>query len=60
VNRRIWPRTPPVASRRQRAVFVFPSLIEAGALDLAQFQAILTRHGLLQRWQDFERQFLAE
>jgi hypothetical protein len=34
--------------------------IEAGALDLAQFQAILTRHGLLQRWQDFERQFLAE
>lgn len=34
--------------------------IEAGALDLAVFQAILARHGLIDRWDRFERQFLRE
>ena len=32
--------------------------IEAGALEAARFQAILTRHGLLDQWSQFERQFL--
>ena len=32
--------------------------IEAGALDAARFQAILARHGLVDRWHQFERQFL--
>src|SRR5437667_5397268 len=32
--------------------------IEAGALDRAQFQAIVARHGLKAAWQQFERQFL--
>ena len=32
--------------------------IEAGALDTVRFQAILARHGLVDRWQQFERQFL--
>jgi hypothetical protein len=33
--------------------------IEAGALDAAKFQAILSRHGLLDAWKRFETQFLA-
>lgn len=32
--------------------------IEAGVLDAARFQAILTRHGLTETWKRFERQFL--
>ena len=32
--------------------------IEAAALDSSRFEAILTRHGLLEAWQNFERQFL--
>ncbi len=34
--------------------------IEAGVLDAARFQAILARHGLVDAWQKFERQFLSE
>lgn len=34
--------------------------IEEGALDLPQFQQILARHDLVERWQQFERQFLGE
>lgn len=34
--------------------------IEEGALDLPRFQQILARHNLVERWQQFERQFLAE
>jgi len=34
--------------------------IEAAALDAARFQAILARHGLLDRWRQFERQFLKD
>lgn len=34
--------------------------IEEGALDLHLFQQILARHQLVERWQQFERQFLAE
>jgi len=34
--------------------------VEAGALDSSRFQAILTRHGLLEAWQKFERQFLID
>ena len=34
--------------------------IEAGALDTAQFQAILNRHGLVDAWRKFERQFLGD
>lgn len=32
--------------------------VEAGALDLARFQDIVVRHGLLGLWQRFEEQFL--
>jgi hypothetical protein len=32
--------------------------IEAGALDADRLQAILRRHGLLEKWQGFEQQFL--
>jgi hypothetical protein len=32
--------------------------IEAGALDPDQLQAILQRHGLLEKWRQFEQQFL--
>jgi hypothetical protein len=32
--------------------------IEAGVLDQTTFEAILTRHDLLDRWQQFRRQFL--
>ena len=34
--------------------------IEAGALDAVRFQAILARHGLVDAWQKFERQFLRD
>jgi hypothetical protein len=34
--------------------------IEAAALDAARFQAILARHDLLDRWRQFERQFLKD
>ncbi|MDQ3813871.1 MAG: hypothetical protein M3347_07950 [Armatimonadota bacterium] len=34
--------------------------IEAGALDPARFQSILTRHGLEAAWQRFEHQFLQD
>jgi len=33
---------------------------EAGALDLPRFQAILARHNLVDRWRQFERQFLSD
>ena len=32
--------------------------IEAGVLDAERFQAILARHGLVDRWTQFQRQFL--
>ena len=32
--------------------------VEAGALDTTCFQAIVDRHGLVDRWREFERQFL--
>jgi hypothetical protein len=32
--------------------------IETGALDRARFQAIIARHGLLEAWQRFDKQFL--
>ena len=32
--------------------------IEAGVLDSARFQAILTRQGLVAAWRRFEQQFL--
>lgn len=34
--------------------------IEAGAIDAARFQAILGRHGLLDAWAKFERQYLSD
>lgn len=34
--------------------------IESAALDAERFQAILARHGLMERWQDFARQFLTD
>jgi hypothetical protein len=34
--------------------------IEAGAIDAARFQAILARHGLVDAWHKFERQFLSD
>jgi hypothetical protein len=34
--------------------------IEAGALQAAHFQAILSRHGLVDAWRKFERQFLSD
>ncbi|HZM06151.1 MAG TPA: hypothetical protein VFC44_24380 [Candidatus Saccharimonadales bacterium] len=34
--------------------------VEAGVLDTERFQVILTRHGLLEAWQKFERQFLSD
>ena len=34
--------------------------VEAGVLDAKRFQAILTRHDLLDRWQQFQRQFLKD
>lgn len=32
--------------------------VELGALDSNRFEAILKRHGLLEKWSQFERQFL--
>jgi hypothetical protein len=32
--------------------------IEAGALDAKRFQTIVERHGLIDRWQEFEQTFL--
>lgn len=34
--------------------------VEEAALDLERFQQILARHGLIERWQQFERQFLSD
>src|SRR5439155_23029821 len=34
--------------------------IETAALDAARFQAILSRHGLQEAWQRFEKQFLGD
>jgi hypothetical protein len=34
--------------------------VEAGALEAAQFQAILARHGLAAAWKRFEQQFLSD
>ena len=34
--------------------------VESGALDPARFQAIVARHGLVDNWQKFERQFLSD
>ena len=34
--------------------------IEAGAFEIGPLKEILARHGLVQAWQKFERQFLSE
>ena len=34
--------------------------VEAGAIDAARFQSILARHGLVEGWRKFERQFLSD
>lgn len=34
--------------------------IEAGVLDSGRFQALLARHGLVDAWNKFERQFLSD
>lgn len=34
--------------------------VEEGALDPDRFQLLLTRHGLVERWKQFERQFLQD
>jgi hypothetical protein len=34
--------------------------LEAGVLDVARFQEIVHRHGLVDAWMKFERQFLAD
>jgi hypothetical protein len=34
--------------------------VEAGAIEVGRFQAILTRHGLTARWQQFECQFFRD
>ncbi|HUJ09755.1 MAG TPA: hypothetical protein VL171_06990 [Verrucomicrobiae bacterium] len=34
--------------------------VEAGALDAKRFEAILAKHGLLDQWHKFDRQFLKE
>jgi len=34
--------------------------VEAGALDLQRFQPLLARHGLVDTWRRFERQFLSD
>ncbi len=34
--------------------------VEASVLDAKRFQAVLTRHGLVDRWQQFEKQFLSD
>ncbi len=49
---------PPDRARQGQARLLH--FVEAGALDAARFRAILTRHGLLDRWRQFERQFLTD
>jgi hypothetical protein len=39
---------------------VIEQFIEAGALDPTRFQGIVARHGLLEAWQRFEKQFLGD
>jgi hypothetical protein len=34
--------------------------VEIGVLEVVRFQAILTRHGLVDAWRKFERQFLSD
>lgn len=34
--------------------------VEAGALDEERFQAIIARHGLVEAWQKFQRQFFCD
>ena len=34
--------------------------VEEGALDAARFQDIVRRHGLVDAWTKFERQFLSD
>ena len=34
--------------------------IESGTLDAATFQDIFTRHALIERWTQFQRQFLSD
>jgi hypothetical protein len=34
--------------------------VESGVLEAVRFQAILARHGLVEAWQKFERQFLSD
>ncbi len=34
--------------------------VEEGALDAERFQQIIARHGLVDRWQQFQRQFLTD
>jgi hypothetical protein len=34
--------------------------VEAGVLDAERFQAILSRHHVVDAWQKFERQFLSD
>jgi len=34
--------------------------IEAGSLDAARFQDIISRHGLIEAWKRFEKQFLSD
>ena len=34
--------------------------LEAGALDLPRFEAVLARHNLTDRWRQFQRQFLSD
>lgn len=36
------------------------ALIEAGAFDAKRFQDIIVKHGLVEAWQKFERQFLSD
>jgi len=36
------------------------AFVESGVLDRTRFQAILTRHGLIDAWLKFERQFLSD
>ncbi len=34
--------------------------VEAGAIDTARFETIVTRHGLIDAWRKFKRQFLSD
>lgn len=33
--------------------------VESGVIDAQQFQTVLVRHGLIERWREFERTFLS-